>query len=165
MREQRTKRRGKYVDPALKKARTTGTGVPARPKKSKSSSSGAASSASARASLRKSTKVASAIAAEERERRKKKDEARRRRREQRETEQGKKTEVMPTQEELLAECAETEVKNAESLKELLRLEEEKKRVVVRKKRDVGQVISVRSRAGKQSVSFPKGVDAQKEMFG
>lgn len=116
-----------------------------------------------RPSLRRSTKVASERAAKEREKRQQEDEERRRKRTLREAE---KPEVRKlTQEELLEEAKETEVANRESLKELLRLEEEKKRLPPPKKMENGPVMSLRSRDGKQTVSFTlKETDARKAMF-
>lgn len=105
--------------------------------------------------------MASAEAAEKREHRRAAGERRRRRREAIVSTPLK----MPSQEELLAEATVTEIANGESLRELLRLEEEKRRVVGPKKRIVGDVVSFRSRGGRSTVSVSKGVDVGEVMLG
>eukprot|EP00177_Eucheuma_denticulatum_P005967 GFKZ01010881.1.p1 GENE.GFKZ01010881.1~~GFKZ01010881.1.p1 ORF type:complete len:242 (-),score=70.21 GFKZ01010881.1:1262-1987(-) len=158
--ERKRKRPGKYVDPAIKGRRAQGS---ARPVQRRSKSADVEPAAIHRSSLRRSTKLASVRAAEERERRMADEEERRKRKMMKAAE--KPQVKILTQEELLEEAKETEVKNRESLKELLRLEEEKKRLPVVKKKEGGDVMSVRSAGGKQTVSFTrKEVDARKEMF-
>lgn len=115
-----------------------------------------------RATLRKSTKVASARAAEERERRRKGEEARRQLRAQREAE--RKPARVLTQEDRLAIARETEIENKQSLAELLKLEEKRKRTPVQKRQNPGPVLSVRVRDGKTTVSLSEGVDVMEAMF-
>lgn len=154
---ERKRRYGKYVDPATKKPRPA-----TAPKPHAAGTPANAADPPARKSLRRSTKAASEKAAESRAQRRKDEAVRRARREAREA--NKEVLKIPTQEELLAEAAETEVANRESLKELLRLEEEKKRLPPPKKRSTGPVVSTRSRDGVQTLSFSDGVDPREVMF-
>lgn len=161
--EQKRRRSGKYVDPALKRRRVSEVARAAerKPTKSGQSENGTLSTIH-RSSLRRSTKIASERAAEERERRAADEEERRRRKMLREAR--KPQEKILTQKELLEEAKETEIKNRESLRELLRLEEEKKRVPIVRKVE-GEVMSIKSRGGEQTVSFTsKDADARKELF-
>eukprot|EP00178_Gracilaria_changii_P027854 TRINITY_DN922_c0_g1_i2.p1 TRINITY_DN922_c0_g1~~TRINITY_DN922_c0_g1_i2.p1 ORF type:complete len:285 (-),score=75.69 TRINITY_DN922_c0_g1_i2:1175-1921(-) len=103
-----------------------------------------------RSSLRKSTRVASARAAERRAINEKKK-PRERRVEHYE---------VPTQQQRLQTARMTEVLNRNSLKDLLRLEEEKKRVVVKKKTDVGESMSTKWKHGSCTISFTKGVSSE-----
>lgn len=131
---------GRYVDPALrpkhhkKRARQTQTISPS-------------STGLDRSSLRKSTRVASEQAAERR--------AIKQRRKPRE----RKLEHVhiPTQEERLETAKMTEKENGESLKQLLRLEEEKKRVPAERKEVTGDKIGYEWKHGKSKISFTKGV--------
>lgn len=152
---------GRYVDPALKASYRTAalTASAKKPKPQRKPKS----SRLPRASPRRSTKVASEQASEKRAKRQVKDAERRLKRTQR---QAEKPEVRVwTQEELLEEAKKTEVKNRESLKELLRLEEEKKRLPPPKSKSHVPVISLRSRNGKQTVSFTsKNTDVPQFMF-
>lgn len=167
--ERKRRRSGKYVDPATKKRRlNTGSAVQRKPKSNEEKSKddkgkNAKTLRTGRPSLRKSTKIASERAAEERKRRKQDDAERRRKKLLREA--GKPEEKVWTQKELLEEAKETEIKNRESLKELLRLEEEKKRLPPPKKKVNVEIISVRSRDGKHTISFTdKNADARKELL-
>lgn len=112
--------------------------------------------------MRKSTKAASAKAAEERERRRKGEEARRQLRAKREAEREPTRPL--TQEERLAKARETEIENRESLTELLKMEERKKRAPVQKKQSSGPVLSLRIREGKTTISLSEGVDPMAVMF-
>lgn len=106
--------------------------------------------------------MASLRAAEQREKREVTEMERRRRKKLREKE---KPEIrVLSQKEMLEEARETEVRNGESLKELLRLEEEKKRVPLKKK-GKEERMSVRSAREGETVSFTrKDADAKREMF-
>ena len=157
--ERKRKRTG-YVDPARKKRHTTSGITPAttdggsgdvkavREKRTKSASE---SPVAPRTGLRNSTKRASLKAAEERAARDEEQAVRRAKRAAREARRVPVKE--PTQEEKLAEAVETERANAESLRHLLRLEEERKRLPVRKKRTRGAVIHMRDREGVTTLSF------------
>lgn len=161
-------RSGKYVDPALKPAKR---GRPRkdgeeRPKKRTRGADAAADTDNLnvdRSSLRKSTKAASSRAADEREKRELDDEQRRMKKALRDA---NKPEVRKlTQKELLEEAAETEISNREDLKNLLRLEEERKRLPPPKVKQTGPCISVRSRDGKQTVSISDpNLDARAVLF-
>lgn len=115
-----------------------------------------------KSSLRKSTKVASARAAEARAERTEREEKRRKKRMEKES--TKEEEIPLTQEELLEEAKKTEILNRESLKELLRLEEEKKRIPGQKQRELGEKMTLRSRGGVNTISFSKGVEPRKVLF-
>lgn len=116
-----------------------------------------------RTSLRNSTKRASAEAAASRAKRAQLEEKRRQRRAERDARRPRVR--VPTQEELMLEAKETEVKNRESLNDLLRLEEERKRVPIRKKEAATHVVSVRDRDGRSTVSITdKEADARQVLF-
>lgn len=173
MRRDRTSR---YVDPATKKRNTvetsnqlkkdgTTTGKEKRTVTNNLKRNGQDANATAsgtRSSLRKSTKAASARAAEQRERRRVGEAARRK---QKAIRDAGRTPVRPlTQAERLEAAKITEELNRDSLADLLRMEEEKKRVPVIKRDKQGDVISARSKNGKWTVSFPEGVDVSNVMF-
>lgn len=157
----RKARTGKYVDPALKANRRQAPSN--RPQKKAKASSEVENPNIHRSSLRRSTKIASMHAAEEREKRELTDAKRRKKKAAREAD---KPEVrVLTQKELLEEAKVTEEKNKESLKELLRLEEEKKRLPPPKNKSKEATMTMRSRDGKETVSFSsKDTDAKKAMF-
>lgn len=183
-RNARRDRPNKYVDPALRRKtgnnnvnNNTSTAGPQPQQKATSSivhsvtkfGGGKTSSvaslatiAGTRTSLRKSTKAASARAAEERAKRRVDEEARRKQKALRDAEREPTRPL--TQKERLEEAKQTEVMNRESLADLLRMEEEKKRAATTSKRETGPVISFLSRAGKSTVSLSEGVDVQKAMF-
>lgn len=70
-----------------------------------------------------------------------------------------------TQQEMLEEAKETEIKNREDLEILLRLEEERKRLPPPKKKNVGPRIVIKSSGGISTVSFTKSdIDVQSFMF-
>lgn len=161
--QRKQRRSGKYVDPALKRRRVADMAQSTEKKVKGMQGENETPSTNHRSSLRRSTKIASERAAEERERKAADEQKRRRKKMLREAE--KPQEKILTQKELLEEARETEIKNRESLKELLRLEEEKKRVPVVKKKMKGEAMSTRSREGKQTISFTsKDADARKELF-
>lgn len=123
----------------------------------------ATAAAPSRPALRKSTKAASARAAEERARKLEGERERRRLKQKREA--GRVPVRAPTQAERLVAAKATEEANRASLAELLRLEEEKKRVTVGKQAHVdSDVVSWRSRAGAWTVSMSEGVDVGAVMF-
>lgn len=169
----RRERASKYVDPASKKnvatdrggtsqSNQTGKGDQDEILRSEPKLGFGTLTAEKRTSLRKSTKAASARAAEERARRRVDEEERRRQKALRDAE---KKPVRPlTQAERLEEAKVTEELNRKSLNELLRMEEEKKSIVVVKKRETGPVISTRSRDGKTTVSLSEGVDVSEALF-
>lgn len=161
--ERKQRRGGRYVDPALKRRRVADVARTTDKKVKGGQGEDGTPSTIHRSSLRRSTKIASERAAEERERKAADGEERRRKKMLREA--GKPQEKILTQKELLEEAKETEIKNRESLKELLRLEEEKKRVPVVRKKVEGEVMSMRSKGGKQTISFTnKDTDSRREMF-
>ena len=63
-----------------------------------------------------------------------------------------------TQEEMLEEARETEVKNLESLKLLLMWEEEKKKNRMRVRVDCGPMIRYVSNVNGDFITFPEGYD-------
>lgn len=153
-------RTGRYVDPGVKKAKQASDGGEGGAKKRARRDSNKASSSGGldRSSLRKSTRVASARAAERRAIR----ESRKPR--ERRVEQF----VVPTQEERLLAAEETERENRESLKRLLRVEEEKKGVVVQRDAVNGERMGLLWRDGECCVSFTNGVSEEQirdVMFG
>lgn len=168
----RRERVSKYIDPASKRNVAIDRGKTSHSnQRTKSDENGIIRSelkldpntlaAGARTSLRKSTKAASARAAEERAQRRVDEEERRRQKALRDAD---KKPVRPmTQAERLEEAKITEELNRKSLSELLRMEE-KKRVVVVKKRRTGPVISTRSKDGKTTVSLSEGVDVNDTLF-
>ena len=156
-REERAKRRrlrsGKYVDPALKRRRETNvyTGASKERVRTKGSERQTAASTIEKRGLRKSTKARSEKAAQDRKRKLEEEEERKKERVERER---KKVKVrLPTQEELLEEAKETEKKNREDLKNLLRLEEEKKRLPPPKKANTGPKLRFTSQHGRNVISF------------
>lgn len=159
----RKARAGKYVDPGLKRSAGGAAAAASRGVKKVRKGADAGRAGGHRTSLRRSTKIASLRAAEQREKREVTEMERRQRKKLREME---KPEIrVLSQKEMLEEARETEVRNGESLKELLRLEEEKKRVPVKKK-GKGERMSVRSARDGETVSFTrKDADAKREMFG
>lgn len=154
---------GKYVDPALKR-RSTGGAAGARPaKRAKLAAAAPPPVAVDRSSLRKSTKAASARADAQRDKADAVREVRRAR--MREREREKSPEKVLTQEEMLAEAAETAKANEKDLQRLLRLEEERKRLPAAEvKADVPRM-ATRDRDGKTLVSFTEAeADARAAMF-
>lgn len=144
----RRKSRSAYVDPASRRRKRRATD----PGNAKPRAAAATPAARERSSLRSSTKRASAAAAESRARRAEQEEKRRMKKAERDA---KRPIVhVPTQEEMLEEAKETELANKESLKDLLKLEEERKRVPVRKTSEQKkQVMSLRDRNGAATISF------------
>lgn len=157
---------GGYVDPA-KKSKRKPAPPPTTPKtpqqKTPTSSRKSAPSIPSRPlSLRNSTRRASLKAAERREQQ---DKESAKRRAQKAARDAKKKPVREmTQEERLAEAVKTEEENRESLKDLLRLEEERKRIPTRKKAKSGPTMTILDRGGVATISMPKDVDANKILF-
>lgn len=152
-----------YVDPAKRAKRkqpatAASTAEPAKRPRTSSvggSTTPATSTPVPRRStgLRNSTKRASLKAAEIRALREKEEAVRRKKRSEQLA--ARKPVKILTQEEKLIEAIETEKLNKESLKDLLRLEEEQKRVPVRKSKKASQCISFRHRGGISTLSFVK----------
>lgn len=169
-RASRKDRPSKYVDPAMRRNKASVTQKKTSINNATSTSTPTPTSASAsasvfgsvpglqmRTSLRKSTKAASAKAAEERARRKVDEDERRKIKARRDA--GRVPMKEKTQSERLNEAKVTEELNKQSLKELLKMEEDKKKVTASKKKQTAKrAVSVRSKNGVQTVSLTKDLD-------
>lgn len=155
-----SRRNGKYVDPALKKTRTSAA-APAAKRVKRSSLSASPAPAPERA-LRKSTKATREKKDSERVKADAEREVRRAKVKHRE--ENKTPEKILTQSEMLAEAEITAKANDVDLQRLLRLEEEKKRPTGQKEVQEGAKMSIRDKGGKVTISFTEGADVRAEMF-